>query len=65
MVAEIDLFKFAYPTFLRFCMWVWLKSEVYKRNVDTRDELFPLNLCAAAAAAAAAASPRKSEDQLY
>ena len=58
MVAEMDLYKFAYPTSLHFCMWVSLKSEVYRRNVDTRDELLLLNLCAAAA------SLRKSEDQL-
>jgi hypothetical protein len=24
---------------LGFCLWVWMKSEVYKRKVDTRDEL--------------------------
>jgi hypothetical protein len=22
-----------------FCLWVWLKSEVYKEKVNTRDEL--------------------------
>jgi hypothetical protein len=24
---------------LQFCLWGWMKSEVYTRNVDTRDEL--------------------------
>jgi hypothetical protein len=24
---------------LDFCLWGWIKSEVYKRRVDTRDEL--------------------------
>jgi uncharacterized heparinase superfamily protein len=24
---------------LDFCLWEWIKSEVYKENVNTRDEL--------------------------
>jgi hypothetical protein len=24
---------------LEFCLWVWMKSEVYRKKVDTRDEL--------------------------
>jgi len=24
---------------LNFCLWGWMKSEVYKENVNTRDEL--------------------------
>ena len=24
---------------LDFCLWVWMKSEVYKEKVNTRDEL--------------------------
>jgi len=24
---------------LEFCVWGWMKSEVYKEKVDTRDEL--------------------------
>jgi len=24
-----------------FCLWGWMKSEVYKENVNTRDELVP------------------------
>jgi hypothetical protein len=27
-------------TLLDFCFWGWLKSEVYRRKVDTQDELF-------------------------
>ena len=41
MVTEIHVELFESPdiTPLDFCLWVWMKSEVYKRNVDTRDEL--------------------------
>jgi len=39
MVTEIELFKFPDLTPLDFCLWCWMKSEVYKRRVDTRDEL--------------------------
>jgi len=42
---------------LDFCLWVWIKGEVYKRNVDTRDELVARILDAAACI-------KKSEDQL-
>ena len=31
-----------------FFLWGWMKSEVYNRNVDTRDELLALTLDAAA-----------------
>jgi len=24
---------------IRFCMWGWMKSEVYKERVNTRDEM--------------------------
>jgi hypothetical protein len=24
---------------LDFCLWSWMKSEIYRRKVDTRDEL--------------------------
>jgi len=38
MGAEIQLFEAgAYRS--DFCLWGWMKSEVYKENVDTRDEL--------------------------
>jgi len=38
MVVKIQLFEFgAYRS--DFCLWGWMKSEVYKENVNTRDEL--------------------------
>jgi len=33
MLARTDL------TPLDFCLWGWMKSEVYKEKVNTRDEL--------------------------
>ena len=27
------------PTPLNFCLWGWMKSEVHKEKVNTRDEL--------------------------
>jgi len=41
MVTETDLFESgAHSSLLEFCLWRWTKGETYKRNVDTRDELF-------------------------
>jgi len=38
MGVKIQLFEFgAYRS--DFCLWGWTKSEVYKENVNTRDEL--------------------------
>jgi len=38
MGVEIQLFEFgAYR--LDFCLWGWMKSEVYKEKVNTGDEL--------------------------
>jgi len=39
MVTEIQLFDSPYLTPLDFCLWGWVKSEVYERNMNTRDEL--------------------------
>jgi hypothetical protein len=36
MVTEIELFESADLTPLDFCMWGWMKSEVYKIKVDTQ-----------------------------
>jgi hypothetical protein len=33
---------------LDFCLWGWIKSDVYKREVDTRDEFPARILCAVA-----------------
>jgi len=38
MGLELQLFEFgAYR--LDFCLWGWMKSEVYKEKVNTNDEL--------------------------
>ena len=38
MGVEIQLFEVgAYRS--DFCLWGWMKSEVYKQKVNTRDEL--------------------------
>jgi len=38
MGVKIQLFEFGL-TPLDFCLWGWMKSEVYKAKVNTRDEL--------------------------
>jgi len=39
MGVKIQLFEVcAYRS--DFCLWGWMKSEVYKEKVNTRDELF-------------------------
>jgi hypothetical protein len=35
MIDEIELFESPDLTSLGFCLWGWMKSEVYKRKVDT------------------------------
>jgi len=45
------------PNSFRFCSWGWIKSQVYKRKVDTRDEFFAGKLDVAA-------HVKKPEDQL-
>jgi hypothetical protein len=57
MVTEIKLFESPDLTPLDFCLWGWMKSEVYKRKVDKRDEL-------SAHILDAAARTKKREDQL-
>jgi hypothetical protein len=39
MVTKIELFEFPALTPLDLCLWVWMNGEIYKRKVDTRDEL--------------------------
>ena len=51
MVTKIELFESVWCpnlTPLEFCLWGWIKSEGYKRKVDTRDELLARILAAAA-----------------
>ena len=53
----MQLFESPDLTLLDICLWVWMKSEVYKRKMDAPDELLARILDAAA-------SIKKSEDQL-
>jgi hypothetical protein len=39
MITEIELFESPDLNPLGFCLWGWMKNEVYKTKVDTRDEL--------------------------
>ena len=57
MVTKKQLFESADVTQLHICLWGWMKSEVYKTKLDTRDELFARILDAAA-------SIKIREDQL-
>jgi hypothetical protein len=51
------LFEFPDLTPLDFCLFGWMKSEVYVRKVNTPDELLSRIVCAAACI-------NKSEDRL-
>jgi hypothetical protein len=57
MVTEIQLFESPDLTPLVFCLWGQKKKEVYKRKVDTPEELLPGILDAAGCI-------EKREDQL-
>jgi hypothetical protein len=48
MITEIELLESPHLTPLDFRLWGWIKSEVYKREEDTRDELLAHILDAAA-----------------
>jgi hypothetical protein len=43
----LNLARTILPLRLDFCLWVWMKSEVYKSKVDTRHRLFARVLDAA------------------
>jgi hypothetical protein len=47
LVTETLLFESTDLTPLDFSLWSWLKGEVYKRKVDTREELIARILDAA------------------
>jgi hypothetical protein len=47
LITETLLFESTNLTPLDFCLWIWLKGEVYKRKVDTREELIARILDAA------------------
>jgi hypothetical protein len=57
MVIEREPFEYPEQTPLNFCLWGCLKSEVYKRKVDTRHNLIARILVAAARI-------KKREDQV-
>jgi hypothetical protein len=48
MLTEEGLLESIDLTPLIFFLWIWMKTEVYKINVDTRDEL-PAGIMDAAA----------------
>jgi hypothetical protein len=52
LVTEIELFESIrtsiFSDALGFCLWGWIKREVYKGKVDTQDELLARILDAAA-----------------
>ena len=48
MVTYIELFDSPDLPALNFCLWCWMKSEVYKLKLDTPDEL-PARIVDAAA----------------
>jgi hypothetical protein len=48
MVTEMELLQSPDPNPSDFSIWTWMKKEVNKRQVDTRDELLVRILDAAA-----------------
>jgi hypothetical protein len=57
MVAELQLLKSGAQCSVDFCLCGWVKSEIYRRKFDTRDELLARILDAAA-------NKMKHEDRL-
>jgi hypothetical protein len=57
MVAEIELFQTPNLIPLDFCLWIWMQSEVYNRQIIKRDTFL-------APIVNAAARTEKREDQL-
>ena len=58
MSNTVWLTRNSYLNPLHFCLWGWMKSEIYKRKVDTGDELI-------AGILDTAANKNKREDQLW
>jgi len=56
-ITVIQLAESPYLTLLDFCLWGWIKGEVHKRKVDTRDKLL-------AGSSDVATRIKKREDQL-
>ena len=57
MVTEREILETLDPCLLNYFLWCWMMSEIYKRNVETPDELLARILDAAACI-------KKREDQL-
>jgi hypothetical protein len=57
MVSDIELFDSPDLTPLHFCLWVWMKSNIYTTKVHTLDELLACILDGAACI-------KEHEDQL-
>jgi hypothetical protein len=48
VITEVVVFESPDLNLLYFCLWVWMRSDVYKREVDIGDELLANILDAAA-----------------
>jgi hypothetical protein len=48
MVTELEPFQSGAQCSLDFCLWGWVKNEIYRRNVDRGNELVGRFLDAAA-----------------
>jgi hypothetical protein len=64
MVTETEVFQSPNLSPLNFRLWGWLKSEVYRRNVDTRGELLACIFYAAARVKKRADQPRRTKSDL-
>jgi len=65
MVTQIQLFESPNQTPLEFCSWGWMKNEVYKRKVDTTDELLARILDAAGCIKKCEDQPRRTARDLH
>ena len=64
MVTDTEVFQSPNLSPLNFRLWVWLKSEVYRRNVDTRGELLACIFYDAARVKKRADQPRRTKRDL-
>jgi hypothetical protein len=60
----LNLARTILPSHLDFCLWGWMKSEVYKRKVDTRHKLFARILDAAVSIKKSEVQPRRTTRDL-
>jgi hypothetical protein len=64
MFAEIVLFESPDLNFVDFCWWGWMKSNIYKIKVDTRDKLLAPILDATARIDKTEDGPRRTTHDL-